>query len=59
MIKNNVSYMYNELCGLYPHESFGSYASVFLRALNDSVITDEEFDMAKKYYGKLWNYSGD
>lgn len=59
MDKNNVTSMYIVLCELYPEESFGSYASVFLRGLKEHVITDEEFDRAKNYYGTLWNYAGD
>lgn len=59
MTGEKIRQYYNELCDLYPHESFGSRSSVFIRALNDHVITRAEFEAARKYYGTLWNYSGD
>lgn len=36
-----------------------SPASVFENARNDKIITDELYDEAMQYFGKLWNYSGD
>ena len=34
------------------YEAFG-------KALDDGLITKEDYDEARKYYGKLWDYVGD
>ena len=31
----------------------------FRYALNDGLITEEEYNEAREYFGKLWNYTGD
>ena len=36
-----------------------SPASVFMAARNDGYITDDLMEKARKYYDRLWNYSGD
>lgn len=59
MKDNEIRKMYNKLCDLYPHESFGSRSSVFIRALRNNMVTEEEFEAAREYYGSLWNYCGD
>lgn len=28
-------------------------------ALRHGLITQEQYDAAKRYYGRLWNYAGD
>lgn len=35
-----------------PYRAFG-------KALDDGLITEEDYDEAQKYYGNLWNYVGD
>lgn len=59
MTGTEIRKLYNELCDLYPYESFGSRSSVFIRAWKDHVITRAEFEAARDYYGSLWNYCGD
>ena len=45
---------------LFPIEAnYGSRASLFGKGLENGVITREEYNQAKEYYGKLWNYVGD
>lgn len=31
----------------------------FRHALKDGLITEEEYNEAARYFGKLWNYVGD
>ena len=33
--------------------------SVFGKALDDGLITEEDYDEVRKYYGNLWTYVGD
>ena len=50
----------SELAEIYPVEDmYGSRASLYGRALKDSLITREEYNKAKLYYGGLWYYTGD
>lgn len=59
MTGREVIQYYNILCDLYPYESFGSRSSVFIAGWKDHVITREEFEAARNFYGTLWNYTGD
>ena len=44
----------------YPIEDmYGSRASLYGRGLKDDLITKEQYEIAKKYYGNLWHYVGD
>ena len=44
----------------YPIEDmYGSRASLYGRGLKDDLITKEQYEIAKKYYGSLWHYVGD
>ena len=36
-----------------------SRAQVFVEARYDGLITSEEYHEARKFYGNLWNYTGD
>ena len=41
----------------YPIEAaYSSRASLFGEAFKDGIVTKEEYDIAKEYYGNLWNY---
>lgn len=45
---------------LFPIEAnYGSIASLFGKALENKVITKDEYNKAREYYGKLWFYVGD
>lgn len=47
-----------ELGGLYPIDySYGSRSSVFGKALSDGLISREDYNVAREYYGSLWNYT--
>lgn len=39
-------------CQMARYDAFG-------HALRDGLIDEETYDMARKYYGSLWNYVGD
>ena len=52
--------LYNKFEGMYntyPVEM--SKAEAFGKASGDGLITDEEYEEARKFYGTLWNYTGD
>ena len=36
-----------------------SRCDAFGHALDDGLITREEYEFIKKFYGSLWNYTGD
>ena len=45
---------------LYPIEAtYNSRCSLWTKAYKDGKVNDEEFGMARIYYGRLWNYVGD
>lgn len=56
---NNIDTIYNELESLYPEAGYASRATIFRVALNDGIITEDEYDRARSYYGRLWTYTGD
>jgi hypothetical protein len=47
------------LTKLYPIDSYGSRCSLFTVGLINGDITQDEYDMARQQYGRLWNYAGD
>ena len=52
--------LYNKLESIYnPYPAEMSRAEVFGKAMNDGLITDEEYKEAREFYGILWNYTGD
>ena len=55
----NISEICKKLCDEYDDADYVSRATVFNRALNDGKITIEIRNMARSYYGTLWNYVGD
>ena len=45
---------------LYPETGMnGSRASLYGEGSRDKIITNEEYNSARKYYGRLWSYTGD
>ena len=60
MTKYEVQKLTRNLEKMYPIEgSYGSRRSLYQKALNDSVITEEQMHEAQVYYGRIWNYTGD
>lgn len=49
--------LFNEKYNPYPCHPAPS--SVYAEALREGVIDQKLYDSAAKYYGRLWNYSGD
>lgn len=39
--------------------NYSSRYTYWTHALNAKVITEEEYQTAKKYYGNIWDYTGD
>ena len=59
-MKKTYSEMYKEFEKKYnPYPVQMSRAEAFLKALNDKLITEEEYNEARKHYGELWFYVGD
>jgi len=45
---------------LYPIDAhYSSRCSMYQNGLLDGIITKNEFEAARNYYGRLWNYVGD
>lgn len=54
------SELYNIIKGMYrPYSVEMSRAEAFSKAWKDRLITNEEYKEARKFYGNLWNYTGD
>lgn len=54
------SKLYEKFEGIYnPYNVQMSRAEAFGKAMNDGLITDEDYNEARKFYGNLWNYTGD
>ena len=51
--------LYNTLEGNYEDGGYVSRATIFTRALNEGIITEDTYNEAREYYGSLWNYVGD
>ena len=49
----------NTLESMYPDGGYVSYQAIYQHGLNDGIITQNEYNEAKKFYGSLWNYVGD
>jgi len=57
---NDVSEITTILEDLYPIDAnYSSRCTIYQNGLRDEIITKEEFNAARDYYGRLWNYVGD
>lgn len=62
MAKTEVEWkeLYNKFERMYnPYPVQMSRADAFGHAQDDGLITDKEYAEAHKFYGNLWNYTGD
>ena len=62
MAKSSIEWMelYKKFEDKYnPYPVQMSRAEAFRKAKNDGLITDEEYNEARKFYGNLWFYTGD
>ena len=60
MDRNHTEFIRANLELLFPHEAnYGSRASLFGKALENKVITKDEYNKARECYGELWFYVGD
>ena len=44
------------LISKHPEIAYCSRATIFQKALEDGEITEAQYNAAKEYYGKLWEY---
>ena len=59
-MERDTEFIRTNLETLFPHEAnYGSRASLFGKGLENKIITQEEYNKAREYYGKLWFYVGD
>ena len=49
----------NTLESMYPDGCCVSRQTIYQHGLDDGIITQNEYNEAKKFYGSLWNYVGD
>lgn len=57
---DNFDQLYAEFERKYnPYPVQMSRAEAFSRALHDGLITNEQFNVARHYFGNLWHYVGD
>lgn len=56
---DDIRKLYNKLEVEYEDGGYVSRATVFNRAMREGKITEETRDLAREYYGKLWDYVGD
>ena len=58
--RKNWDELYEKFERMYnPYPVQMSRAEAFRKAKNDGLITDEEYNEARKFYGNLWFYTGD
>ncbi len=54
------NWLYGKFEGIYnPYPVQMSRAEAFGKARNDGLITGEEYNEAREFYGDLWSYTGD
>ena len=60
MNKNIFTDILLTLLDVYPVIAYhNSPQGLWVKGLNDGIVTREEYDWAKDYYGSLWNCAGD
>lgn len=58
--RTNFSKLYNEFEKRYnPYPIQMSYASAFGHALDEGLIDEQTYKVARIYFGRMWNYVGD
>lgn len=58
--KNFIRNTTQKLGKKYPIEfAYGSKAGLWGQAIRDKKVTSEQYNLARIYYGNLWNYTGD
>ena len=56
----NMRNQHNAILSLCPtHQRYGSSQGQYSWALHVGLISRQEYDAAKSYYGSTWNYCGD
>lgn len=59
MKKEEICNLTNKLISMYPDGDYVSRQAIYQCGLNDGIVTRNEYDEAKRFYGSLWNYVGD
>lgn len=59
MASEEISKLTNTLESMYPDGGCVSRQTIYQYGLNDGIITQNEYNEAKNFYGSLWNYVGD
>lgn len=62
MTKTSIKWneLYNKFEGMYnPYPVQMSRSEAFGKAMDDGLITSDEYKEAREFYGSLWNYTGD
>lgn len=54
---NEMYWKFEDKYNPYPVQM--SREEAFRKALEDDLISEDTYRMAKEYFGKLWNYVGD
>lgn len=59
MSDKDVREMINILESLYLDGGYVSRKTICSHALTDGIITQDEYNEVKEFYGSLWSYVGD
>ena len=58
--EQNIQEIQEELADKFPIEAnYGSRCSLWSEGLNADIVSKDEYNLARTYYGHLWNYVGD
>lgn len=59
MTSEEIRKLTNTLESMYPDGGYVSRQTIYQHGLDDGIITQNEYNEAKNFYGSLWNYVGD
>lgn len=59
MASEEIRKLTNTLESMYSDGGYVSRQTIYQHGLNDGIITQNEYNEAKNFYGSLWNYVGD
>ena len=59
MTSNEIRKLTNKLESMYPDGGYVSRQTIYQHGLDGGIITQNEYNEAKNFYGSLWNYVGD